>query len=96
MCLIFSGEWTTALSRREKKLRGKKDDRQEKNTDDGWADDLATEMAAKLADSASDPPVDHGPGGDHVDSKKPLDQRGMKKDRKKKVMLINISSRLHL
>ena len=63
-------------------MRGKKDDRHEKNVDDGWPDEPATDItSSKLVDSASDPSSEAG----QSDVKKPMEQRGTKRDRKKKV-----------
>ena len=63
-------------------MRGKKDDRQEKNVDDAWADE-----AGKFADQVVDPSAEAGLG----DVKKPMEQRSTKKDRKKKVGNVCVS-----
>ena len=82
------GEWTTALSRKEKKMRGKKDDRQDRNMDD-WSDEPQAETSSvspKPTDPVTEPTPEVGPGGDNTEGKKPLDQRSTRKDRKKKVL----------
>ena len=82
------GEWTTALSRKEKKMRGKKDDRQERYIDD-WSDEPQAEISPvspKPTDPVTEPTPEVGPGGDNAEGKKPLDHRSTRKDRKKKVL----------
>ena len=56
--------------------------------DDGWPDEPATDIASsKLVDSASDPSSEAG----QSDVKKPMEQRGTKRDRKKKVTNLFVS-----
>ena len=69
-------------------MRAKKDDRHEKNVEDGWPDEPATDItSSKLVDSASDPSSEAG----QSDVKKPMEQRGTKRDRKKKVTNLSVS-----
>ena len=56
--------------------------------DDGWPDEPATDItSSKLVDSASDPSSEAG----QSDVKKPMEQRGTKRDRKKKVTNLFVS-----
>ena len=56
--------------------------------EDGWPDEPATDItSSKLVDSASDPSSEAG----QSDVKKPMEQRGTKRDRKKKVTNLFVS-----
>ena len=83
---LFTGEWTTALSRKEKKMRGKKDERAEKVLDDGWPEEASPDVSQQVQTKPPEPlPEPDSPSGDVLESKKPLEQRTTKKDKKRKV-----------
>ncbi len=65
-------------------MRGKKDERLERPADDVSADETPAETA-KTPENVPEANPEVGPGGDNVETPKPLEQRNTKKDKKKKV-----------